>query len=457
MIRVNSRNKLQFVPTRNAEPGSQVRMVGGAVPIRSVPNTVQYSFLLFVFSIPFQNVQVPYVTTGIFSLANLSGLVFFGFYLFHRDVFRNSVPPVPAAIRWFIVYFIIYAVGGLVMDHEPGRAYLLRLISLTQIFGFFWCASDLLKDKDLAKSCLVALVMASIILAVGSLLDVPGFMPASGDRATALGMNPNRVASLMACTALILIAFCLTEVHWSRKRKLFIVLATMPVFAMMVSTGSRAGMAAFIIGMSMFFVARGGLKRKVIASVIAVAGVSLVLFLVVSNPTASRRWERFFGEGDTAGRTEIYATALAMISERPIFGWGQTGFLELGARLALPGRRDAHNFVLYLLIEVGLIGTLPFLIGLHLCILAAWKARASSLGILPLALVVSTLSTMVTHTALGAKTFWLFLALALASAAIVKRRITLNHTIPTGYRARRGDLERSVGKGARRLRLRERR
>jgi O-antigen ligase len=115
-----------------------------------------------------------------------------------------------------------------------------------------------------------------------------------------------------------------------------------------------------------------------------------------------------------------------MIRESPMVGWGRTtGFEELGSRIGLEGRIDAHNFLLYLLLEVGLIGTVPFLTGLGLCLWAAWRARAGPFGILPLALLVSLLATMMTHTGLTAKQFWLFLALALAAAATVKRQIVV--------------------------------
>jgi hypothetical protein len=59
------------------------------------------------------------------------------------------------------------------------------------------------------------------------------------------------------------------------------------------------------------------------------------------------------------------------------------------------------------------------------CFWAAWKARAGPWGILPLTLLVALLTTMMTHTGLTAKQFWLFLAFAVAAAATVKRQIVV--------------------------------
>jgi O-antigen ligase len=401
--------------------------VQGAPSIGAVPKSVRYCFLLFVLTIPFDDLEVPYVTSGKFSLINLSGLLFFGSYLFHVVIFGKSLPGVPVAIRWFIAYLVIYTVVGLMIDEEPGWAYLLGLAILIQLLGFFWCAADLLKDERLAKSCLLVFALACVILAAGSLLNLPGFVLEVRDRTRALGMNPNRVALLMLPAAIILPCFCLSETRWPRRRKLFLLCLTLPVFACLVSTGSRAGVGAFMIGASIFLLARGGVKQKLAASLIAGLGIAAVLLLLLANPTASRRWVNLFEEGDTAGRDAIWGAALEMIGEKPILGWGRTsGFEELSRRIAKANERfSAHNFILHLLIEVGIVGTFTFLVGLGFCLRAAWKARAGPLGILPLTLLLSLLAMMITHTGFMAKQFWLFLALALAAGATVKRQIVV--------------------------------
>jgi O-antigen ligase len=407
-----------------------------APSIGAVPKSVRYAFLVFVFSIPFQSVELPYIAKGMLSLANLSGLAFFGLYLFHVVIFRKSLPEVPVAIRWFIGYFVVYAFVGSVLDEEPGREYLTGLVSLTQIIVFFWCASDLLKDQRLAKSCLLVFALAGVVLAVGGLLNLPGFVPEVRERTRTLGMNPNRLASLMTSTAIILGAFCLTETHWTRVRKAVICSLMLPVFSSLVSTASRAAVGGFVIGALIFLFGRGGVQQKLVASLLTIGAIATLLFLLVANPAASRRWERFFQEGDTAGREEVWPAALEIIGEKPFFGWGRTsGFEELADRLAKAHERfSTHNFVLHLLIEVGVVGTVTFLVGLGLCLWAAWRAREGPLGILPLALMTSVLTMMMTHTGLTAKQFWLFLALALAAAETVKRRIVVKVTTTSNQR-----------------------
>ena len=422
------------VQAQPADPGLLVCTVRTTPSIGYVPKNIHYAFLIFVFTIPFQDVELPYITGGLLSLANLSGLIFFALYLFHVFLFEKSLPQIPAAMRWFALYFLVFALGGLLLDDEPGRTYALRLMTLCQILGFFWCAADLLKDEKLVRRCLFVFTGSCVILAVGSLLHLPGFVPEVDERIRALGMNPNRSAALMVYASIILTASCLNEKKWSMNRKLFVLGLKIPLFALLVSTGSRAGIGAYVIGVAAYFLVPGGIDRKLIAALAVVVSVTTLLLFLLSNQGATERWERFFEEGHTTGRGEIYSSALDMISERPIVGWGRdNGFEELGARLGVHGRLDAHQFLLYLLIEVGFIGTMPFLIGLAFCLLAAWKARQGRLGILPFTLLVTALAMMMTHTSLTAKPLWLFLALSLAAGAMGGRQVAVRlTTMPKG-------------------------
>jgi O-antigen ligase len=78
---------------------------------------------------------------------------------------------------------------------------------------------------------------------------------------------------------------------------------------------------------------------------------------------------------------------------------------------------DAHNLFLSMLMEVGVVGTIPFLVGLWLCFRAAWIARRGDLGLMPLALLVAVLTVNMGIPALLWKPFWLIMGLTLAAAS----------------------------------------
>jgi O-antigen ligase len=123
-------------------------------------------------------------------------------------------------------------------------------------------------------------------------------------------------------------------------------------------------------------------------------------------------------EGNLAGREAVFPTAWHMFLEKPVTGWGPArNKYELGSRLPWQGRprRDTHNIVLELLTGTGIVGAIPFLIGLGICVRAAWKAREGAERILPFAMLSAVLVGNMSGNYLAAKLLWFVLAYATAS------------------------------------------
>lgn len=389
---------------------------------RIVPRVVQWSFVIFVASTSLEALSVPYITSENMTLPKLFGFVFFAFYFFHSGVLlRKPLPPIPRAAWWFIGYFLAYSLTGLVVSDDTLMRYVSQMLKLGQLFALLWFASDLMRNFELAKKCLLGLGFACVFLATGTLLGIPGFGGTAGQRLTTLEFSPNTIASLMTYAALILIGLSLTEPRWSIMRRSFTLVSTFPLFGLIVSSGSRAAIGSLVIGVLIFFAPHRGSRRQVVAFFVGIAALAGILFFLQSS-TALERWDRTMNEGEVAGRDVIYQNALEMIAEKPITGWGGSmAFQELGSRLGMQ-RRDAHNLILYLLLEVGLVGTVPFLIGLGFCFRAAWTARLGRFGFLPLALITAILAYNMSHTSLGQKVLWLFLGFTLAASATIKHQ-----------------------------------
>jgi len=133
-----------------------------------------------------------------------------------------------------------------------------------------------------------------------------------------------------------------------------------------------------------------------------------------------------------------------MFLERPTIGWGPTlNRREISERVGIPRFTDldAHNLILFLLTATGLIGTIPFLIGVGLCARSAWKARDGTHGILPFAMLVAVLTACLTVSGIDWKQFWFVLAYALASSSLVGalngRRVAAKPLSPPGRPDRR--------------------
>ena len=139
---------------------------------------------------------------------------------------------------------------------------------------------------------------------------------------------------------------------------------------------------------------------------------------VIRSPLSMERWMLTLQEGNMAGREDIFAAAVDMSLERPLFGWQPfQSFYALGQRLGVPTGRDPHNLFLSLMLEVGIVGTLPFLVGLYFCGRSAWRARLGNFRLLPLALLLVLVTAGLSGTTIVWKTQWLLFALILSAGS----------------------------------------
>jgi O-antigen ligase len=322
---------------------------------------------------------------------------------------------------WFIGYITIYSLNGLFIPEQFLHEFFVGLFTRIQLITLFWVASGLLRDEKLARSALLTFLMASLLLSLGIIFKIPGFyMPITEGRVTAIGANANGLAFNMACAVLIMIGLRSDKGVRRLWYRALSVISLLPLLLVLTLTGSRSGIGGFVIAASLYLFPGQSFKRKRALILWGILTIVTMVYMVVNDPATSLRWERTYYQGDTSGRNKIYEAAIAMISEQPIFGWQPVRcFYELGRRVKTSIGKDAHDLYLYLLIEVGFVGTVPFLVGLLVCIRAAWKARQGEMGMMPLALLAALLAFSAANTTLIGKTTWILLALGLASAATV--------------------------------------
>jgi O-antigen ligase len=396
----------------SALPKKVIYILGRA---RTSPKIVCWAFLLFVFTMPFETINLE-AMRGASTLSRLAGLLFFSTcFLYTKVCFRRP----PQALRWFIGYASVSALNGLFIPEQLVDQFIPGLYTFVQLLVLCWIGSTLLQEEKFARHTLLTFSIATLFVATGMLLDLPGFAQIRGGRLSTVGTDPNTCAILMALAAQALIGLSIEQTGrkpWMRLT--FMALSLFPLAAM-VYTGSRGGILGFLAGVAVYVLPYRNSKRKMTAILGVTIAVVGVVYIVVNDQSTLSRFESSYDTGETAGRDKLFAASKEMIAEKPLLGWGPIVWTyELGAREGMGFKhRSAHNLVLDLLLEGGLVGIMPFLIGLGLCVRAAWTARGCNLGFLPLAWVITMLIASMAGPLVGTKSMWLVLTLGLASGA----------------------------------------
>jgi len=418
-----------------------------------IPASIHWTLLFFIFSIPFEAVDLGF--GDLVSPARVAALPFFVACLFKpRLCFRRPSAPV----WWFFAYLGFVAFGILyVIPSDLRRPALSPFLTIVQLVIFFWIAANLFRDRKLAGQALRTYALGVVVLAVGTLANIPGFAASmethesvAAARVTALGYASNDLAAIAALGAVILLGDFLGS-SLKRGRRILFGIAALPLIVVVIRTGSRAGVLALFAGLAVFLLPATGTRRQGLAVLLAAVVLLGVGYTAVTNPLLEDRFNAAYYYGDTAGHERIFNASVGMIAEKPVTGWGPTaGLLELGERLQYRATkrggyslRDTHNLLLYLMLEVGIIGTIPFLVGLFLVVRAAWRGRKGPLGLMPLALIAVLLTVNLAHTFYGRKPMWLVMAVAVASAAGARtaQRVVVRRTLVVNRpRVRTGSL-----------------
>jgi O-antigen ligase len=386
----------------------------GSALVRSAVNPiVRAALYLFVFSIPFEMsdrfaipVEVPTATGALFLLATI---------LQPSRAYRR----IPGAVIWFMVYLWMFGLSTLVNRSDAPMAVLQLALMLLQLVLILWTASNLVRDPFVIRGVLLALVFACTIRAGMQVFGIGTSTHAEwtgGVRVTVLGQNPN-------LSAIILSAGLITALYI--RPRVFGLAAAALMGVALIQTGSRGGLLCTAVGLMCLLWQGRTPWTRVRSVLLGCAALAVLAVGVWRSPMLRSRFQQAATQHTLAGREVIYPAALAMFTEKPFTGWGPVeNQAEIAQRIGerRQDRRDAHNLLLELLSSTGLLGAIPFMIGLGLCVYGGWRARRGPLHMLPFALLMTVLTGSISGTWLASKVLWVALAVALGTGAVAQEQ-----------------------------------
>jgi len=393
------------------------------VPATQVNRVVLAAFYLMVFSFNFEmpdrgGWEIPAMTAALFIASTVLAL---------RDCYGR----VPGAMLWFAGFlwaFLLTSVLHGWVDFGDVRHYFIVLVEAVLVC---WAGLNLFSRPGIGTTALWCFVYSALARSVLPMIGVGRTSYAvwtGGERMTAFGQNANFSSILLSAGLVTLLGLTYGRRGTSRTMKLLAWPIGAFIGAAIIETGSRGGLLALGGGlMALLFTAGGNLKVRLRNGLVTVLTLGIVTYSAFTATVMKNRLEATAETGNLAGREQLWPSLVEMALEKPWTGWGPVNNqYEVAARTTDMAKehRDAHNLWLELMTAEGLAGTVPFMIGLGMCMVAAWRGRTSPYGIVPFALVALFLVANVSTNLAAYKPFWWVLALALASGPLAAQQAT---------------------------------
>ncbi len=387
---------------------------------------LRYAFYAFIFTIPIETFDIG-IQRGVFSLSHLMGYLFIGAALLQPEV---SFKRLPSALRFFAAYVLVFTYLAIVQQPEDTSFWIgsysslwgVRLATHVQMLILFCFAFNCFQDPRVVKGGFLSLGLSCVLLSIILIAGRATNAMAQG-RFTALSQDANTVGSLLSLGLLALLGLAYGRNAVDKRIGLLAWMCFGVLGAGIVMTGSRGALLSLIVGVIGLMAKRGQSAVRVKMIFIAVFTIACLAWASYEDPALRMRWGKSITEGNFAGREQLIPEAWRMFVEKPLMGWGPvTNIVELGLRFNEPSK-DTHNSYLWVLTETGLLGGIPFLCGLYICLRAAWRARGGVEGSLPLIFITCLLMINMSVTWLNRKQFWLLLAYAMASESALLRSL----------------------------------
>jgi O-antigen ligase len=384
-----------------------------------VRKTARCLLWLFVFSLPWEAV-VSFAWIG--TISRLLGVAAAGagvLTVVMEGRFRR-----PGAIFWLASAFVLSNVLSLFwtisVDASIGR-----IATYAQLLGLVWLVWEFAREREEQERLMVAYCLGAFVTMTEMLANFNAGIAYEELRYAASGFDPNDCGLTLALG--LPMAWHLFLNHRGTVR--FVAIGYLPIAAVSILlTGSRGAFSAAIVALSIIPLA---MPRKSLRSFVLTAAVLLVAGIAAAAIVPQTSWERIVSTTDEVqsgtlnGRTEIWRVAVRVFEERPVLGVGAGAFrsaVEPFMVRSLKGHhRSAHNVMLAVLVEQGLVGFFVFLTLLGTCAWCVGRMRPSERKLW----AVLTLTWLVGSMSLGwqyRKPTWLLIGLLAAQAAVTSRR-----------------------------------
>lgn len=288
--------------------------------------------------------------------------------------------------------------------------------SIELLFGFviIGCSVSIIVTvlntyPQFIKNIFPILISVGYLYAVAAIVSGPGLQ----GRYSAFGGGPNVFGRIVGFALVALL------VYVTLRRKYWLLLTLPLPIMVLVLSGSRgamlsAGLAAAAVGILLL----KSYKFPQLLALLFMIGCVTMLMVEFAPPSVAeifnqRIIDQTLGQGYDSGRSELYDVAWEMFESHPVLGVGVGGYFALFGSSTASGVEYAHNIVLQVLAETGLIGLIVVLLPVAIILVRAVIRRPKSveaIGALGLVLVI-VISSMFSGGYYDFRYAWLFVGI----------------------------------------------
>ena len=317
-------------------------------------NVARFSILVFIFTIPWENMLV---IPGIGTISRLAGMLAFA-----MGLIAFLLQPQLRNMKLFHVLFLTFVMYSAVsygwsLDHALSME---RINSYLQLVLFVWLIWQFVETEQHVLFCGQSYVLGAQVGAVATVTAWLSGVQVVYLRYSAEGFDPNELSIILA--AAIPLAWYLslrqTSVWFVWLNRLSIPLL---LFAILL-TGSRTGLVVASVG-TLFVLstlARGSTSAKATVAILALLGVVALPQLIPESTWARLgTLENEITNGTMNHRTTIWSAGFDIWLNHLAFGVG-TGAFRTATLLTHGFKAVSHNTFLSILVELGATGFLIF-------------------------------------------------------------------------------------------------
>ncbi|MGE5139146.1 MAG: O-antigen ligase family protein [Rudaea sp.] len=318
-----------------------------------------------------------------FQVAGLAGgLIWLGLRWMSRG---NPAPATPLNVP--LVLFLATFAAALALSPGPERAAVIACQVVAGVLVYFRLTDIIERRRDVERAIVMVTALAVLVALAApflvrfgpnKLFSLPDLY-AELRVASPAEANPNVLAGVAAPAIPLALALVLSS---SKASRLFGVAAFLILTTAVLLLQSRGALFALGVGLAVWLV----LYQKWLFPVLAVAAVAaLILNNTLGGPSPAQILFGNLGTGEYnsyAQRQELWVQGIYLLGRSPLTGIGMGTYTE-ASMISWPhspsapgwGFPHAHNLLLQVALDTGIIGAAAMIVLLALALRALWYAR----------------------------------------------------------------------------------